>query len=246
MRLIAENLSGERSSEAVFSGIGFVLSVGESLIVTGPNGAGKSTLLRVIAGLLPPAEGSARLDGGGEEWPTVGSASHYLGHQNAMKTALSVNENLSFWQNFSGEPHLPVRDGLEMVGLGGLGHLPYGYLSTGQRRRASIAKLLVSYRPVWLLDEPTAGLDKASEAQFEALMKAHLEDGGIIIAATHAALGLEGAKTLEMGVQGAPPSSLRGESIREAERGGGGTEQSTSSPPPPGPLRSPSSSQGGG
>ncbi len=198
MRLTAENLSGERSSQAVFSDIGFVLSAGESLIVTGPNGVGKSTLLRVIAGLLPPAEGSVRLDGG-EEWPTIGSASHYLGHLNAMKTALSVNENLRFWQNFSGEPHLSVRDVLEMIGLGGVGHLPYGYLSTGQRRRASIAKLLVSYRPVWLLDEPTAGLDKASEKQFAALMQAHLDDGGIIIAATHVALELEGAKRLEMG-----------------------------------------------
>jgi heme exporter protein A len=200
MLLIAENLSGERGGEAVFSGIGFLLSKGESLIVTGPNGAGKSTLLRVIAGLLPPAQGSVRLDGGGGEWPTVGAASHYLGHQNAMKTALSVNENLRFWQNFCGEPHLSFRDALEMVGLGGLGHLPYGYLSTGQRRRAAIAKLLVSYRPVWLLDEPTVGLDKASEKQFGALMKAHCEDGGIIIAATHVALGLEGAKELEMEV----------------------------------------------
>ena len=157
MRLIAENLSGERGGEAIFSGIGFDLADGRSLMVTGPNGAGKSTLLRVIAGLLPVAEGSIRLDGGGEEWPTVGSASHYLGHQNAMKTALSVAENLRFWQEFSGSPHLAVGEALEMVGLGGLGHLPFGTLSTGQRRRAAIARLLVSYRPLWLLDEPTAG-----------------------------------------------------------------------------------------
>ena len=87
-----------------------------------------------------------------------------------------------------------------MVGLPGIGHLPFGYLSTGQKRRVSIAKLLVSYRPVWLLDEPTAGLDAASERQFAALMRTHIEDGGIILAATHLPLGLEGVRELRMGL----------------------------------------------
>jgi heme exporter protein A len=199
MRLIAEELTGERGDDDVFSGISFDLSEGQSLIVTGPNGAGKSTLLRVIAGLLPAAKGSVRIEGGGEAWPTVGAASHYLGHQNAMKTALTVAENLRFWREFSGAPRLALDEALDMVGLGGIGHLPFGYLSTGQRRRAAIARLLVSHRPVWLLDEPTAGLDAASEAQFGALMNAHLSDGGIIIAATHVALGIEGAAALRMG-----------------------------------------------
>ncbi|RWM01856.1 MAG: heme ABC exporter ATP-binding protein CcmA [Mesorhizobium sp.] len=202
MRLIAENLGGERGGETVFSGIGFALEKGEALVVTGPNGAGKSTLLRVIAGLLPAAEGSVRVEAGGEAFPTVTSASHYLGHINAMKTALSVTENLGFWRAFQGEPAQGVEEALETVGLGGLGHLPFGYLSTGQRRRASIAKLLVSHRPVWLLDEPTAGLDKASEERFAGLMRGHLEDGGIVVAATHLPLGLEGAKTLRMGMAG--------------------------------------------
>jgi heme exporter protein A len=116
-----------------------------------------------------------------------------------MKTALSVTENLAFWRAFSGEPRVNVAEALDMVGLGGIGHLPFGYLSTGQRRRASIARLLVSYRPIWLLDEPTAGLDKTSEKQCDALMNAHLMEGGIIIAATHVALGIEGAETLKMG-----------------------------------------------
>ncbi|AZO20941.1 heme ABC exporter ATP-binding protein CcmA [Mesorhizobium sp. M1E.F.Ca.ET.045.02.1.1] len=199
MRLIAENLGGERGGETVFSGIGFALEKGEALVVTGPNGAGKSTLLRVIAGLLPAAEGSVRVEAGGEAFPTVTSASHYLGHLNAMKTALTVEENLGFWRAFQGEPAIDVEEALETVGLGGIGHLPFGYLSTGQRRRASIAKLLVSRRPVWLLDEPTAGLDKASEERFAGLMRGHLEDGGIVVAATHLPLGLEGAKGLRMG-----------------------------------------------
>ena len=200
MRLIAENLGGERGGETVFANIGFALDKGEALIVTGPNGSGKSTLLRVVAGLLPAAAGKVLVEGGGEAFPTVASASHYLGHLNAMKTALSVEENLGFWRAFQGEPGLGVEEALETVALGGLGHLPFGYLSTGQRRRASIAKLLVSRRPVWLLDEPTAGLDKASEERFAGLMRGHLADGGIVIAATHLPLGLEGARELQMRV----------------------------------------------
>ncbi|RWA59223.1 heme ABC exporter ATP-binding protein CcmA [Mesorhizobium sp.] len=202
MRLIAENLGGERGGETVFSGIGFALEKGEALVVTGPNGAGKSTLLRVIAGLLRAAEGRVQVEAGGEAFPTVAAASHYLGHLNAMKTALSVAENLRFWRDFCGEPALGVDEALETVGLGGIGHLPFGYLSTGQRRRASIAKLLVSHRPIWLLDEPTAGLDKASEERFAGLMRGHLEEGGIIVAATHLPLGLEGARELQMRVAG--------------------------------------------
>lgn len=199
MRLIAENLGGERGGETVFSGIGFALGKGEALVVTGPNGAGKSTLLRVIAGLLRAAGGIVRIEGGGDAFPSVAAAAHYLGHLNAMKTALSVAENLTFWRAFQGEPALEVDEALETVGLPGLGHLPFGYLSTGQRRRASIARLLVSRRPIWLLDEPTAGLDKASEERFAGLMRGHLEDGGIVVAATHLPLGIEGAKELRMG-----------------------------------------------
>ncbi|RVC00065.1 heme ABC exporter ATP-binding protein CcmA, partial [Mesorhizobium sp. M7A.F.Ca.CA.002.15.2.1] len=146
MRLIAENLGGERGGDAVFSGIGFALEECQALIVTGPNGSGKSTLLRIIAGLLPAAEGSVRIEGvmkvedGGEAFPSVASACHYLGHQNAMKPALSVAENLRFWRDFNGDGQLGVEEALETVGLGGIGHLPFGYLSTGQRRRAAIAR----------------------------------------------------------------------------------------------------------
>jgi len=199
MRLIAENLGGERGGETVFSGIGFTLEKGEALVITGPNGSGKSTLLRVVAGLLPASEGRVQVEDGGDDFPSVASASHYLGHLNAMKTALSVEENLGFWRAFQGEQGSSVDEALEIVGLGGIGHLPFGYLSTGQRRRASIAKLLISRRPVWLLDEPTAGLDKASEERFAGLMRGHLRDGGIAVAATHLPLGLEGVKELRMG-----------------------------------------------
>lgn len=197
MRLVAEALCGERGGEPVFGPLNFSLDAGEALVVTGENGSGKSTLLRVIAGLLPAASGSVRLEGAEDD--QVASAAHYLGHQNAMKTALSVNENLDFWREFQGEPFLNNDEALDEVGLADLGHLPFGYLSTGQKRRVSIAKLLVSHRQIWLLDEPTAGLDARSERRFAALMAAHLDDGGIIVAATHIPLGIEGAKDLVMG-----------------------------------------------
>ncbi len=198
MRLIAENLGGERGGQTVFEGVAIALGAGDMLAVTGPNGAGKSTLLRVVAGLLPAAAGGVRLEGGGEAFPTVAAAAHYLGHLNGMKAALTVRENLEFWRGFSGGG-LAVADALDKVGLGALGHLPYGYLSTGQKRRAAIARLLASRRPVWLLDEPTAGLDADSERRFAGLMVEHLAGGGMIIAATHLPLGVDGAAELRMG-----------------------------------------------
>lgn len=198
MRLVAENLSGERGGEKVFSGVGFSLGGGEALLVTGPNGSGKSTLLCIVAGLLPAASGAVRFHddvGGSSE---VAAACHYLGHQNAMKPTLSVTENLAFWRDFDGDPRLGTEEALESVGLGGIGHLPFGYLSTGQRRRAAIARLLVSHRPVWLLDEPTSGLDKASETRFAGLMANHCREGGLIVAATHLPLGIQ-ARELTLG-----------------------------------------------
>ena len=190
MRLEAENLAGERGGETIFSALSFELSSGEALVVTGPNGSGKSTMLRIICGLLAPEDGTVELFEEGTSLP-VRASCHYLGHQNAMKPALSVRENLLFWQKFNGEPRLDIDEALEAVDLPGVEHLPFGYLSTGQKRRVSIAKLLVSYRPLWVVDEPTAGLDKASEARFAELMRGHMQEGGMIVAATHIPLGLD-------------------------------------------------------
>ncbi|QPC86013.1 heme ABC exporter ATP-binding protein CcmA [Mesorhizobium sp. NBSH29] len=200
MRLIAENLGGTRGGETVFAGVSFDIASGSSLVVTGPNGSGKSTLLRVIAGLLPVAQGALRL-ADSTEFETVASACHYLGHQNAMKAVLSLTENLVFWQTFMGAPDLHVDEALAKVGLGGLGHLPFGTLSTGQRRRAAIARLLISARPLWLLDEPTAGLDRKSETRFSQIMDDHLRSGGMIVAATHQPLGLDEAKALALALE---------------------------------------------
>lgn len=198
MRLTAKDLAGERGGEEIFADVDFDLASGQALIISGPNGVGKSTLLRVVAGFLPVTFGTLAYEGD-DEFPDLISALHYLGHQNAMKPALTVEENLGFWQDYSGKPHLDLTEALEMVGLEDVAHLPFGYLSTGQRRRIAIAKLLVSYRPLWLLDEPTAGLDKASEQQFAALMHTHLEVGGMILAATHLPLGLGPTQELKMG-----------------------------------------------
>ncbi|MBC2884166.1 heme ABC exporter ATP-binding protein CcmA [Ochrobactrum sp. CM-21-5] len=197
MRLKAENLAGERGGETIFANLSLAVETGETLVVTGSNGSGKSTLLRIICGLLQPEAGRVELDDDSEVLP-VRAACHYLGHQNAMKPALSVRENLSFWQKFNGATAFDIDEALDAVDLPGVEYLPFGYLSTGQKRRVSIAKLLVSHRPLWIVDEPTAGLDKASEARFAELMRKHMQQGGMIVAATHIPLGLDGVKTLDM------------------------------------------------
>ena len=203
MLLSADDLCARRGEEAIFSGISFALRAGEALIVTGRNGSGKSTLLRVVAGLLPAERGRVRLAGEGiEAGARVGEYCHYLGHRNAMKRELTVAENLDFWKAFQrdsrGGVSLSVDEAAEAVGLGDITHLPYGYLSAGQQRRFSIARLLVAWRPVWLLDEPTAALDTDSDAMFAQLVRGHLDHGGIALAATHQPLGLEGAQQLRM------------------------------------------------
>ncbi len=201
MKLIASNIAVIRGEDLILQDVSFNVSAGEALIIRGENGSGKSTLLRAIAGLLPLEVGSFSIEDptNGFGGTTHTDLCHYLGHENAMKPAMSVGENLVFWQEFAGQPHLDIDEAMDMVGLDGLQDVPFAHLSTGQRRRISIARLLISYRPIWLLDEPTAGLDAASEKQFSELMKAHLEDDGIILAATHIPLGLDSTKELVFG-----------------------------------------------
>jgi len=181
----------------VFSGLDFEASSGEVLAVVGPNGSGKTSLLRLIAGLLVPAGGSVDLEGGDVEL-TPPEQSHYLGHRDALKPALTVHENLAFWRDFLGGAVGDLGQCLTAVGLGHATHLPAAYLSAGQRRRLSIARLLVVRRPVWLLDEPTSALDAAGQDLFTGVMRDHLSSGGIIIAATHTPLGID-ARELRMG-----------------------------------------------
>ncbi len=203
MLLTAENLSARRGEDLIFMNVSFKLTNGEALVLTGPNGSGKSTLLRVVAGLLRPETGAVKIAGKGiaDDIPAC-EAAHYLGHKNAMKQELTVLENLQFWKSFLGNFNqgeaFEIDEAADMVGLSGITHLPFGYLSAGQQRRFAMAKLLVAWRPVWILDEPTAALDSHADAIFAGLITSHLERGGIVLAATHQPLGLRDAHQLQM------------------------------------------------
>jgi heme exporter protein A len=168
------------------------------LLVLGPNGAGKSSLLRMIAGLLRIAGGRLALEAGDPEL-SIGEQAHYLGHQDALKPALTVAENLAFWTRYLGGGGQTAGRALGAVGLEKIAHLPAGYLSAGQRRRLSLARLVAVPRPIWLLDEPASALDAAAQTQLTELMRGHLAGGGLILAATHGPIGLERPQELRLG-----------------------------------------------
>jgi heme exporter protein A len=198
MKLSGIDVRCVRGEREVFAGLHFQADAGEALAVMGRNGAGKTSLLRLIAGLLMPAGGSILIEGG-EPDITVAEQAHYLGHRDALKPALSVAENLSFWTDFlGGSAGRGLADCLAAVGLGHAIDLPALTLSAGQRRRLSLARLLAVPRPLWLLDEPTAALDVAGQAMFAELMREHLGSGGLIVAATHGPLGIA-ARELRIG-----------------------------------------------
>jgi heme exporter protein A len=198
MRLVASDLGCVRGGRQVFRDLSFAVGAGEALLVTGPNAVGKSSLLRLVAGLVRPQEGQLELAGGDGEL-TIGEQAHYLGHQDALKPSLSVAENLAFWADFLGGGRAKGAAALAAVGLGALTHLPAVYLSAGQRRRLSLARLIVVERPIWLLDEPTSALDVAGQAMLAELMRAHLAQGGLILAAAHGPIGLDRTMELKLG-----------------------------------------------
>jgi len=200
MLLSASDLACRRGGRTVFASISFTVAAGEALAVRGRNGAGKSSLLRLVVGLVRLGGGRLELDGGDPEL-TLGEQAHYLGHQDALKPSLSVGENLRFWTGFLGGASAGIGKNLAAVGLAALTDLPAAYLSAGQRRRLSIARLLAVKRPIWLLDEPASSLDAAAQDQLAGFMRAHLAGGGLILAATHGALGIDGAKELRLGEQ---------------------------------------------
>jgi heme exporter protein A len=196
MRLSAVDLACRRGGRDVFSGVSFNVGAGELLAITGRNGAGKSSLLRIVAGLIRPVGGRLWLEGGEPEL-SIAEQVHYLGHQDPVKPSLSVLENLQFWAAFFAGA-IKVDDALELVGLGAIATLPAGYLSAGQRRRLSIARLIAVKRPIWLLDEPTSTLDAAAQHRVAEVMRTHLSEGGLVLAATHSALGLSSIQELSL------------------------------------------------
>lgn len=218
MKFVADNIGVDRGVQQVVRGISFSLDPGQALVVTGENGTGKSTLLRALAGLLPLAEGTLRLEGLAEEAGNplaIREQVNYLGPGNAMKAQLSVGENLTFWRDFAaqrGDAHMSVKEALDFVELLHTLDLPFGYLSTGMKRRVAIARLLICDRPLWIVDEPTSGLDARSCEMFSGLCRDFCADGGILVAATHLPLGLDDAQLLEI-------AHFEGISAGEAENG---------------------------
>jgi heme exporter protein A len=198
--LRAEGLACVRGGRLVFEGVSFALASGETLLLRGPNGAGKSSLLRLLAGFLRPSAGALWWDGR----PVLTAPAehrarlHLIGHNNAIKGALTARENLRFAVAIAGVPVALIERALEGFDVTALADVPAAYLSAGQQRRLALARLLAASRPLWLLDEPDAGLDAASRANLTRAVAAHRAAGGIAVIATHRDLGLEAPQVLEL------------------------------------------------
>ena len=196
--LAVHDLACERGGRRLFAGLDFAVAPGGALVLRGPNGSGKTSLLRILAGFLEPSDGWLTWDGRAvaEDAQAYHSRIAYVGHLDAVKRALSVAENLAFWASLrGGDP----AGALDSLGIGHLAEVPARYLSAGQRRRLALARLVAAPAALWLLDEPTVTLDEASVGLVETLIARHRADGGGVVVATHAALAIPGAATLDLG-----------------------------------------------
>lgn len=196
MTLTATNLDVARGGVPVLQGVSFALPAGHALVLRGPNGVGKTTLLRTIAGLQPPLAGQI---GGAEDQIA------YAGHADGLKAMLTVRENLAFWAQVFDQTD--IEPALRAFDLVTLDRRLAGTLSAGQKRRLGLARLMVTGRPIWVLDEPTVSLDTASVALFAAAVRGHLARGGAALMATHIDLGLTEAQVLDLGPYRAAPQA---------------------------------------
>jgi heme exporter protein A len=192
-RLDVTDLACHRGGRQVFEGVSFRLEAGELLELRGPNGSGKSSLLRLMAGIDEPSRGVIKLTGA--EYRN--EALHLIGHGEASKPVLTVLENLQFWADFLGGGD--VASSLPVFNMQTLADVPASLLSEGQRRRLALTRLVLVKRPLWLLDEPSVGLDQSAATQLRNVMQNHLAQGGMIIASTHVDLGLTAHQTLQLG-----------------------------------------------
>jgi len=194
-------LACRRGERLVFRGLDFALETGGALVLTGSNGSGKSSLLRLMAGLLPSQSGALSWDGEaiGSDPAAHRARLHFIGHQDALKPVLTVFETVAFWGGLRGGDEKTAAASLARFGLDHVADSPCRLLSAGQRKRVSLARLLASTAPLWLLDEPTTGLDEASTRRLEITLAEHRQAGGIVIATTHIPLALAGAQNLSLG-----------------------------------------------
>jgi len=201
MDLRLTDVAVARGGVPVLGGVSFTLAAGKALILRGPNGSGKTTLLRTIAGLQPPLSGQIE---GAED------AVAYAGHADGLKAMLSVAENLKFWAAVYGRTD--IGPALAAYALEPLADRLTGTLSAGQKRRAGLARLMVTGRSIWVLDEPTVSLDVDAVAMFAKAVQAHLATGGMALLATHIDLGLTQAQVLDVTPFRAAPDDLHGAS----------------------------------
>jgi heme exporter protein A len=189
-----------RGGRLVFAGVSFTLDPGEALLLKGSNGAGKSSLLRLLAGLLEPAAGGLSWNGRPvrDDPAEHRGRLHLVGHGNAIKSALTVRENLRFAVAVSGAPVAGIERALAGFELTALAEAPAAYLSAGQKRRLALTRLLAAARPLWLLDEPDAGLDAANREHLARAVARHRADGGIAVIATHGDVGIAAPHVLEL------------------------------------------------